>query len=165
MQRCPSLRVLPQRSAFTLLEIVLVLALIGVLAGVTAHFLSPLRHAQSAEQAAYQLLDDILHSRDQAAREARLIRLRVDLDQGTVSSAAVESEGDAERHELGNQSQLTLRFIRRDGSEQDSGVVELLFLPDMRCVSAGIFLLTHDGMAMAVECFAHARTPRLRRVL
>jgi type II secretion system protein H len=158
-----------QRAAFTLLELVLVLALIGILAGISVHYLSPLRHGQAVEQAARQLLDDIQRCQDLSVQHTELIRLRINLDERDAAIAMTGAGSDqqdafAADHSLSSQD-LSIRFFNLDGSEQDAGSVDLLFLPDQRCENAGIFVLSMNQYSIQVECFSNARPPQLRRLL
>lgn len=154
-------------SGFSLLELILVLALIGVIAGISVGSLAPLRHGQVIEQSARRLGDRIVHCQLLASKQAQIIRLRIDLDAKSMQVHALPNEDQAlsVQQDFIDNAALRLSFFDLNGSEQQSGFIDLLFFPDQRCDVAGYFVFHVHDQAMQLTCFQQHRPPRLERVL
>lgn len=140
------------RHAFTLLELLLVLVLLGFMSAIAAARLGGMRSGQAVELAAQQVYDQSLRCRQLAADRGQAVRLRLDLTDpdhrilSTVQLLAADGArdpGDSHdpRVELSDGSEsLTVSFVRNDGVSGTSGTstqIDLLFLPDARCEPAG----------------------------
>ena len=152
---------------FSLLELVLVLALIGVIAGISVGSLAPLRHGQVIEQSVRRLGDQIVHCQMLASKQAQIIRLRIDLDAKRMQVHALPDDSQAlsTEHDFIDNAALRLSFFDLSGTEQQNGVIDLLFLPDQRCDKAGYFVFHLHEQAMQLTCFQQYRPPRMERVL
>jgi prepilin-type N-terminal cleavage/methylation domain-containing protein len=145
--------------AFTLLELILVLAVLGVLASVVAARLSGLRSTQGVELAARQLSEQVLRARQLATQRAVPVRLRLDLATPAIAVQLLDN-GTASDPGDGHDAQVTLRsgaeelsasFVRDDGIAASSTTVDLLFWPDARCDPAGTWHIASTGRQATVH--------------
>lgn len=153
------------RPAFTLLELILVLAVLGVLASVVAARLGGLRHTQGVEVAARQVCEQALRARHLALSRAVPVRLRLDLAAPSVQVRLL-SEGVATDPADGQDADLVLRsgsesltasFVRDDGVATPGTVADLLFWPDARSDPAGTWTIASAGRTAAVHLPAGPR--------
>lgn len=81
---------------FTLLELVLVVALIGLLAALVVPRLGAVRHL-ALESSARQLANRVRYLREEAALRGRLIRFAVDPERGAYGPAVLEETPEGAR--------------------------------------------------------------------
>ena len=167
------------RCAFTLLELLLVLVLLGFMSAIAAARLGGMRSGQAVELAAQQVYDQSLRCRQLAADRGQAVRLRLDLNDpdhrilSTVQLLAADGArdpGDSHdpRVELSDGSEsLTVNFVRNDGvsgtSGSSSAQIDLLFLPDARCEPAGrlTFTTKTQNHSASVRWHTGAQPPTL----
>ncbi len=146
--------------AFSLLELILVLVVLGITTSVVAVRLSSMRQSEGVAQAGRTLSDQFNRGRSLALARGELTRLRLDLDAQTatvqVHSAtgfANPADGDAPEAALrfGAETQ-TLSFSGADAKTQTTGQVDFLFYPDMRCEPSGRITLTKGASRAVVIC-------------
>ena len=155
------------RRAFTLLELILVLVVLGVLTAIAAARLGGLRHSQGAEQAAQQALDQFARGQHLAAARSQAVRVRLDLDAQTSTIQALDPAGEKDPPDgqpalvaLHDGSDvLTASWTPAGGTPQTSGTVDVLFLPDVVCAQPGTLTVTCGGRQVAVQCFLGAQPP------
>lgn len=157
---------MPPRAAFTLLELILVLAIIAVGAAVAAARLTPLRGDRALALAAHTLAAQVQRCQDLAAAHGHPVRLRLDRDAGTIEVAVIGSSADAPGD--GADARLSLApppdrvavaWRGADGVLPAAGPVDLLFLPDRRCDHPGTVTLELGSAARTVRIPAAARPP------
>jgi prepilin-type N-terminal cleavage/methylation domain-containing protein len=163
------------RTAFTLLELLLVLVLLGFMSAIAAARLGGMRSSQAVEQAAQQVFDQGLRCRQLAADSGQAVRLRLDLADpdrrilATIQLLAADGardpgDGHDPRIELSDGSEaLTVSFIRNDGVSGGGTQIDLLFLPDARCEPAGrlTFANRNQGRSASVLWHTGAQPPTL----
>lgn len=160
------------RRAFTLLELILVLVVLGVLSALAAARLGGLRTGQGVEQAARQVLDQARRSQHLAVAGAAMVRLRLDLDARTAWVQVVDgtatrdpADGHQPLTELwSGATALATTYTYDDGRVATSGIVDLLFLPDAVCDSPGVLLVSSEGRSAAVRCRLGAQPPAMEPV-
>ncbi len=167
------------RRAFTLLELLLVLVLLGFMSAIAAARLGGMRSTQAVELAAQQVHDQSLRCRQLAADSGQAVRLRLDLTDpdhrilSTVQLLAADgardpADGQDPRVELSDGTEaLTVTFARNDGvSGGGSGggtQIDLLFLPDARCEPAGRLTFANQTQNRSASVLWHtgAQPPTL----
>jgi prepilin-type N-terminal cleavage/methylation domain-containing protein len=157
------------RHAFTLLELLLVLVLLGVMSAITAARLGGMRGSQAVEQAAQQVHDQSLRCQHLAAGSGQAVRLRLDPRELSATVQVLGSDGPRDpadgqdpRVLLGDGSEaLTMAFARSDGVARGDGPVDVLFLPDARCDPPGLLTFANRTRSAAVRWHAGARPPTL----
>ncbi len=148
------------RRAFTLLELILVLAVIGFLTAVAAARLGGLRSGQTVEQAATRIADQIGRCQGLAAGRSQAVRLRLDLDTRRSAVALLAPGGESDPpdgqealNDLADGSDaLALAFTPDGGATTTSGAVDLLFLPDGICAAPGLITLALGERRAGVRC-------------
>lgn len=157
------------RRAFTLLELLLVLVLLGVMSAITAAKLGGMRGSQAVEQAAQQVHDQGLRCQHLAAGSGQAVRLRLDPRELTATVQVLAGDGlrdpgDGQdpRVTLGDGTEtLTMTFARSDGVKSTERLIDVLFLPDARCEPAGRLTFANRTRTAAVRWHAGARPPTL----
>jgi type II secretion system protein H len=152
------------RRAFTLLELILVLAVLGILASVVAARLSGLRGTQGVEIAARQVLEQAQRARHLAIHLAEPVRLRFDLAAPSVAvqiiragAATDPGDGGAATTALRNGSEsLTATFVRDDRLAA-AKTVDVVFWPDGRSDPAGTWTIATQGRSATVRIPAGAQ--------
>lgn len=147
------------RRAFTLLELVLVLAVLGILASVVAARLSGLRGTQGVELAARAVAGQAQRARQLAVAQAEPVRLRLDLAAPSAEvrilrggSTVDPADGGSVVTTLRSGSEnLTASFVRDDGVADSATTVDLLFWPDGRSDPAGTWRIAAPGRAATVR--------------
>lgn len=160
------------RKGFTLLELMLVLALLGMAGTLVATRLGPLRRSAGAELAAGRLEAQILRCQDLAVGGGWPVRLRLDLAAGTATAMVLGPDGPAEPGDgqdaaadlAGGPETLSASFTGDDRVTVASGAVDLLFIPDRRCERPGTVTLAAGGTALAVRCRAAFTPPERERL-
>lgn len=159
--RCPG--------AFTLLELLLVLTVLGIVASVAAARLGGLRTSQGVEQAAYQVAEQARRCQHLAISRAQTVRLRLDpttLTAGVELLAGSAASAPADGHDAtialhAGAEEMTLGFVRDDRVATPGGRIELLFYPDARCDPAGVVAIACAGRAATVRINAGSRPPQV----
>ena len=80
-----------RRSAFTLIELMLVAVLLGVIAAIAAPRIGAMLPRVSLQAAARQIADDVRTAQAYAADRGRVVYLEYDLDEGAVRLAAADA--------------------------------------------------------------------------
>ena len=156
------------RPAFTLLELLLVLVVIGVLAAVAAARLGGMRATQGVEQAAQQVHDQALRCQELAARNGHAVRLRVDRQALTATVQELLADGPHDPADgavpdvllYDGVDAFTLTFVRDDGIAA-ADPLDLLFLPDGRCDTPGQLTLSNNTRDTAVRIHGNGLPPTL----
>lgn len=146
------------RACFTLLELILVLAILGILASVVAARLNGLRGTQGVEIAARQVAEQAQRSRHLAMQLAEPVRLRLDLAAPSVEVRVLRSGGTAEPGDGGGaltalrsgSETLDARFAR-DDRVAVAKAVDILFWPDGRADPAGTWTIATQGRSATVR--------------
>jgi type II secretion system protein H len=153
------------RAAFTLLELILVLAVLGFLSAVAAARLGGLRTGQQVEQAARTVQDQIQRCQRLASARSQAVRLRLDLDAHTTEAhllgAGMEQDppdGQPELATLDGDS-LAVSYTADSGSLTTTGTVDLLFLPDGICDLPGALTITQGERTATVQCHLGSQPP------
>jgi type II secretion system protein H len=155
------------RRAFTLLELLLVLVVLGVVTAVAAARLNGLRGTQALEQCARRFSDQVLRSQELSTRLGQAVRLRLDLGavtctvqilSGTTTTDPVDGQ-DAKLDLRDGADSLTLTYRATSGQAADGTQVDLLFLPDGVCDLPGVLVLDDGRQALALRCYRLARLP------
>ena len=81
-----------RRSAFTLIELVLVAALLGLIAAIAAPRIGAMLPRVSLQTAARQIADDVRTAQAYAADRGRTVYLEYDLDESAVRLGAVDAK-------------------------------------------------------------------------
>jgi type II secretion system protein H len=157
------------RRAFTLLELLLVLAIIGLVSAVVAARLGGMRPTQAVDQAAQQVLDQAWRCRQLARAQAAAVRLRIDPTNRIttvqmVAAGTLTDPPDALPVQVAlyeGADELTATYQRDDGATATAALIDVLFRPDGRCDPSGILTLTCAGHQAAVRCPSGQR-PALR---
>ncbi len=158
------------RRAFTLLELILVLVLLGVLAALAAARLNGLRDSQGLDQAAQQVINQTLRCQQLASSGAQVVKLSFDLDQLLATTQIVDTTGamrdpsdghDAQIALWSGATKLTAAYNRDDGTVASSGIVDLMFYPDAVCDSPGLLVLANGERRTAVRCRPGAEPPSI----
>ena len=148
------------RRAFTLLELLLVLAIIGLASGVAAVRLGGLRTHQVVDQAAQQVVDQARRCRELALARGVPVRLRLDTTTSQAGVRLLGAQGGEADPADGQPMDLTLRegadtltvtLQRDDGQAASDGVIDLLFRPDGRCDPPGLVVLAGSGFQTGVR--------------
>jgi prepilin-type N-terminal cleavage/methylation domain-containing protein len=161
-----------RRTAFTLLELILVLAVLGMLSALAAARLGNLRGSQALERATRLVEQQALRAQHLAASQGETVRLRIDRDDRTarvdVMSAADSTDASdgqpASVTLMDGIDTLTITFVRSDAGLVSDGPIDLLFLPDHRCDAPGVIGLASAGRAQSVTISAGARPPMVESV-
>ncbi len=158
------------RTGFSLLELVAVLALLTVMTTIGLGRQASMRHGREVDQGILLVRDQVLLARTLAVRHQQAVRLRLDLDAGTASLAMIDPT-TGPRPMAGNAAPSTSwlpperrqqsRFIDAAGSHYDTGVVDLVFLPDRRCLRPGRLHLQIDDTVRTLTIPAGLRQPTL----
>lgn len=146
------------RRAFTLLELILVLAILGILASVVAARLSGLRGTQGVEIAARQVAEQAQRARHLAMQLAVPVRLRLDLDAPSAEVRVIHGSATAEPGDGGDAltalrsgaESLTATFAR-DDRVASAKSVDILFWPDGRSDPAGAWTIITQGRSGTVR--------------
>ena len=155
---------MPGPRAFTLLELLLVLTVLGIVASVSAARLGGLRTSQGVEQAARQVAEQARRCQHLAQSRAQAVRLRLD---ATALIATVEllpagapPDGHDARVALhAGAEEMTLRFVRDDGVADPGQRFDLVFLPDARCDPSGVVTISSGGRPATVHINPGSRPP------
>ena len=171
------------RRAFTLLELLLVLAIIALGSAVVAVRLGGLRPTQAVDQAAQQVLDQTWRCRRLAQSNGILVRLRIEAEQKTATVQVLGGAGVAGTGGVGDSAagtsaetdppdalpvlatlyegaeDLTATFQRDDGVISNEAQIDVLFRPDGRCDPPGLLTLTCAGQVSQVRYPAGLRPP------
>lgn len=144
--------------AFTLLELILVLAIVGLLAAVAAARLNGLRGTQAVEVAARALGGQAQRARALAMQRAEPVRLRLDLAAPSAEVRIVSgaetidpADGGDALVELRSGAEAVSAAFARDDRVPASGVVDILFWPDGRSDPAGTWTIAGAGRSAAVR--------------
>ena len=171
-------------SAFTLLELILVLVVLGIGSAIAGARLSGIRGTVGVDLAVQQLLDQTRRCQHLAATNGQVVRLRLDVLAQTVTVMILDdvhehlpNDNQAERIELATSADaLTIAFERSDAvaslnrstngpnphhtsGKSGRDIIDLLFSPDARCDPAGTVTVTSKTNSAAVRIFAGARIP------
>jgi type II secretion system protein H len=147
------------RRAFTLLELILVLAIAGIVASVVAARVGSLRPARIADDAARTIADLADRARHEASARGAPTRLRVALDDRRAQVAwrdpvgAWRSIDDAAADWSSSVDDLRLDF-QRDDAQPVERTVDALFLPDRRCDAPGSFTIAIAARSLTVRLSA-----------
>jgi prepilin-type N-terminal cleavage/methylation domain-containing protein len=150
-------------SAFTLLELLLVLTVLGLFTAVAATRMGGLRRGQEAEQAARTVVAQALRARHLAQSRGQMARLRLDDGQAVValvSGAASADPADGQPAGMplvGGAEALSVAFRHDDGS---SGM-DVLFLPDRRCLTPGQVVIVCGGTERTVRIHPGSAPPEV----
>lgn len=155
------------RRAFTLLELLLVLAIIALGSAVVAVRLGGLRPAQAVDQAAQQILDQTWRCRQLARSQGAAVRLRVEpaLKTATVQVLGISGPTDptdaqpAEIVLFEGADTITASYLRDDGVASTEDQLDVLFRPDGRCDPPGVLTLACGDHAANVRYPAGLRPP------
>lgn len=146
------------RASFTLLELILVLAILGILASVVAARLNGLRGTQGVEIAARQVAEQAQRSRHLAMQLAEPVRLRIDLAapsaevrvvRGSTTSEPADGADALTALRSGSES-LTTSFAR-DDRVAVTKAIDILFWPDGRADPAGTWTIATQGRSATVR--------------
>ena len=151
---------MPTHHGFTLLELILVLTILGLIAGIVSLRLRTLRNTQIVDQAAQYIIDQSLRCQTMAQQQMAMVRLRIDADHKKAIVQVVnplQTQSDQESFCDGLDT-LTATFVRDDGVST-SGLIDVLFRPDSRCDSPGLLTLTCNGQPAALRFPAGSRLP------
>lgn len=153
------------RAAFTLLELILVLAIIGFLTAVAAARMNGMRGSQQVEQATRQIADQVQRCQRLATARSMAVRLRFDLTAHTAAvhllAAGVEQippDGQPELSELAGDA-LAMSYTADSGAVTSSGMLDLLFLPDGICDLPGTLTVTQGPSTATVQCHLGSQPP------
>jgi type II secretion system protein H len=161
------------RRGFTLLELLLVLAIIGLVAAVASACIGGMRTAQAVDQSAQQVLDQAWRCRRLATTRGLTVRLRVDAANKIATVQVVGSDSSvsdppdalaAEVRLFDGVDDLTAMFRRDDGVSQTDGIIDVLFRPDARCAPTGLLVLACGERQAAVRYPSGVR-PALRETV
>lgn len=172
-------------SAFTLLELILVLVVLGIGSAIAGARLSGIRGSVSVDLAVQHLLDQTQRCQHLAATNGQVVRLRLDVIAQTLTVMILDdvherlpNDNQIERIELANSADsLTFAFERSDAvatlnrntngpnphhisGKTSRDIVDWLFSPDSRCDPAGTVTITSKTNSAAVRIFAGARLPK-----
>ena len=172
-------------SAFTLLELILVLVVLGIGSAIAGARLSGIRGSVGVDLAVQHLLDQTQRCQHLAATNGQVVRLRLDVIAQTLAITILDdaherlpNDHQAERIELATSADaLTIAFERSDAvatlnrstngpnphhisGKSSRDIVDLLFSPDARCDPAGTVTVTSKTNSAAVRIFAGARIPK-----
>jgi len=163
------------RRAFTLLELILVLMVVGLGASLAAARLSGMRGTVGVDMAAQSLVDQARRCQHLAVTSGQAVRLRLDLTQRELHIALLD--GAQEREPTDGESgsvslaqsvdDLTVTFARGDAVQngtkngKEESTIDLLFTPDQRCDPAGIITISSRSRSVSVRLSAGARLPAL----
>lgn len=147
------------RPAFTLLELILVLAILGLLASVVAARLSGLRGTQGVETAAREVAGQAQRARQLAMMRSEPVRLRLDLAAPSAEVVIVRGGVEADPGDGGEalialrtgSEDVTATFARDDRVPTGLKTVDLLFWPDGRSDPAGTWTIATTGRSAAVH--------------
>lgn len=150
--------------AFTLLELLLVLTVLGIVASVSAARLGGLRTSQGVEQAARQVAEQARRCQHLAQSRAQAVRLRLDATALTATVELLPTGAPPDGHDAGvalyaGAEEMTLRFVRDDGVADPGRRFDLVFLPDARCDPPGVVTITSAGRTVTVRINAGSRPP------
>ena len=171
-------------SAFTLLELILVLVVLGIGSAIAGTRLSDIRGSVGVDLAVQHLLDQTQRCQHLAATNGQVVRLRLDVMAQTLTVMILDdvherlpNDNQAERIELANSADaLTFTFERSDAvatlkrstngpnphhisGKSSRDIIDLLFSPDSRCDPAGTVTVSSKTNSAAVRIFAGARLP------
>jgi type II secretion system protein H len=159
------------RSAFTLLELILVLMVVGLGASLAAARLSGMRGTVGVDMAAQSLVDQARRCQHLAATSGQAVRLRLDLTERVLHIALLDgareqapTDGESGTITLAQSvDNLTVTFARGDAVKGDKteSTIDLLFTPDQRCDPAGTVTFTSPVRSASVRLSAGARLPAL----
>lgn len=163
------------RSAFTLLELILVLMVVGLGASLAAARLSGMRGTVGVDMAAQSLVDQARRCQHLAATSGNAVRLRVDPTSRELHIVLLD--GAQEREPTDGESgsvrlaqsvdDLTVTFARGDAVQntkrggKEESTIDLLFTPDQRCDPAGIVTIASRTRSVSVRLSAGVRLPAL----
>lgn len=146
------------RPAFTLLELILVLAILGILASVVAARLNGLRGTQGVEIAARQVAAQAQRSRHLAMQLAEPVRLRLDLATPSVEVRILRGGATTEPADgadaltaLRSGSERLTTTFARDDRVVTTKAVDILFWPDGRADPAGTWAIATEGRSATVR--------------
>lgn len=153
------------RVAFTLLELILVLAVLGFLSAVAAARLGGLRTGQQVEQAARAVEDQIRRCQRLASARGQAVRLHLDLDARTVEAHLLNAgteqippDGQPELATLDGDS-LAVSYLADSGARTTTGTLDLLFLPDGICDLPGALTIAQGERTATVKCHLGSQPP------
>ena len=171
-------------SAFTLLELILVLVVLGIGSAIAGARLSGIRGTVGVDLAVQQLLDQTRRCQHLAATNGQVVRLRLDLQAQTLTVMMLDdvherlpNDHQAEHISLATSADaLTIAFERSDAvasrtrttngpnphhtsGKSNQDLVDLLFSPDARCDPAGTVTVSSKTNSAAIRIFAGARIP------
>ena len=155
----------PSSRAFSLLELILVMVIMGITTAVAAARLSPLRRSEGVLQGAHALEDQLNRGRRLALAQSELARVQLDLDAqtATVQMRTADGFADAKDADLpdadlrfGAEAQV-ISFVGADAKIQTNGLVDLLFYSDGRCEPSGSVTIQKGASLATVVCPAAGR--------
>ncbi len=157
------------RAAFTLLELVLVLAVVAALVAVVAARLSPLRQRTVVQGAAQQLQQALDGGRRLAVEQGQAVQVQVDLDRGAVATVAVDPLATAPTQPsawsvLADGPDALLLSVSAGAGEVTAGSLSVVFLPDHRCATPGSATFALGGYAAVVRWDGGARPAQVAMV-
>ncbi len=163
----------PHRGAFTLLELILVLVVVGLGAALAAARLSTIRGSVGIDMAARALIDQAQRCQHLAALSGQTVRLRLDPSARTLRIAQLDgtresppSDGDDAEVALSHSAdEFVVGFARGDAVQASTkaatDTVDFLFAPDRRCDPPGTVTFTAKDRSASVRLSAGARQPVL----
>jgi type II secretion system protein H len=144
------------RRAFTLLELILVLAIIAIVVGMAVPRLLGFAHGRRSVQCADQIVALLHYARAQAMTRGVPYRMNLDSGNGTYWLTMQQDDGrfDLLSHELGQ------RFQAPDGTrlswnapmQQDGQYIQ--FRPNGRADPAQIQIQDNDGQTIVIGCLS-----------
>ncbi len=158
--RCPRF----QRAAFTLLELVLVLAVLATLMAMVAPSLRGWNKGSKLRDATDQLIAATRHARSQAVHTAEVHRLEADPSGTAFRVVAVGPEGDDSAAPAASEFEHEVRLspsLRIDIQRLDGGIGGVEFYPNGRVTPAVIRLYAEWGEVTELAATTPADSFRL----
>ncbi len=168
--RASSCAQLAATAAFTLLELLLVLVIVGLCSAIVAARLTGTREKIGVEMAAQTFVDQARRSQHLASLSGQMVRMRLDvgervLDLALVDGVQEQTPNDGEPAQVAlthSADEMTIAFTRSDAVQVDaSTTIDWIFTPDQRCDPAGIVAFTTPTRSASVQLSSGARLPRL----
>lgn len=152
-----------KRSGFTLLELILVLAIIAIMLTIVASSLHGFHAERIATDAAGHFLTVCKQARTRAIHEAVTYHMHLDFAEQAYWLTA-QQPGGSERlaSELGRTFALpegvAMYWQQQGNAEQQASIA---FLPDGRMQAAQVVFVSKQGDVVAVRCTAEEQTLRI----
>lgn len=156
-------RAIHQRNAFTLLELILVLAIVATMLAIVASSLRSFHAQRIAADAAGHFLMVCKQARTHAIQNAVTYHVHLDLASRTYWLSS-QQPGGSQRlaTEVGRTFELpedvSIYWQQQDNATQEATIA---FLPDGRVQAAQVVFVSRQGDAVAVYCTAADQTLRI----